>query len=364
MNSSRNSRHALVLGAGVIGLTTAFALGRRGWKVTVLAERIGANITSTVAGALWEWPPGVCGKHNDLARAREWARTSHRVFTELADQQQTGVFVRPVTFYFRHELANHPFQQEKMSHLATVTQKFRHDAALIRENGIGPVAEYRDAYQHLAPMIDTDTYLKWLLDRVREFEGEVIQHTLPAPLDEHAASLLSEYGADAIVNCTGFGSRELAADPAVYPLRGAIIRVRNDGSSTMPRIEQAHCVSHDGISSDPGFIFIVPRGPDKLVIGGFAEPREESLAIGLSDYEPIQEMFRRCVDFLPVLKHAEIDAAEPLRVGLRPARENGTRLEWDGSLPILHNYGHGGSGVTYSWGCAEEAVRMLESGRP
>jgi D-amino-acid oxidase len=28
---------------------------------------------------------------------------------------------------------------------------------------------------------------------------------------------------------------------------------------------------------------------------------------------------------------------------------------------ILHNAGHSGSGVTFSWGCAEEAVALLET---
>jgi D-amino-acid oxidase len=47
------------------------------------------------------------------------------------------------------------------------------------------------------------------------------------------------------------------------------------------------------------------------------------------------------------------------RVGLRPARP-GDRLELDaiGGTAVVHNYGHGGAGVTLSWGCAE-AVRDL-----
>ncbi len=86
----------------------------------------------------------------------------------------------------------------------------------------------------------------------------------------------------------------------------------------MPRITQAHCISHDGSETERGFIFIVPRGQDMLVLGGLAEPNETNLNIGLHNYEPIREMYRRCLDFLPVLEDAEIDAAEPVRVGLRP----------------------------------------------
>ncbi|NEB20988.1 FAD-dependent oxidoreductase, partial [Streptomyces coelicoflavus] len=48
------------------------------------------------------------------------------------------------------------------------------------------------------------------------------------------------------------------------------------------------------------------------------------------------------------------------RVGLRPARD-AVRLE-RGTLPdgrrLVHNYGHGGAGVTVAWGCAQEAARL------
>ena len=57
-----------------------------------------------------------------------------------------------------------------------------------------------------------------------------------------------------------------------------------------------------------------------------------------------------------------IDASEPVRVGLRPFRARGVRLEVEeGETPIVHNYGHGGSGVTFSWGCAAEVVNLVES---
>jgi D-amino-acid oxidase len=54
-------------------------------------------------------------------------------------------------------------------------------------------------------------------------------------------------------------------------------------------------------------------------------------------------------------------AALQVRVGLRPFRADGfvVRAERLGEKWIVHNYGHGGAGITLSWGTAELAVDAL-----
>ena len=47
------------------------------------------------------------------------------------------------------------------------------------------------------------------------------------------------------------------------------------------------------------------------------------------------------------------------KVGLRPVRP-AVRLERDGH--VVHCYGHGGAGVTLSWGCADEVVALVSNG--
>src|SRR5262249_42341992 len=89
------------------------------------------------------------------------------------------------------------------------------------------------------------------------------------------------------------------------------------------------------------------------------EPDEWDLNINLENNEAIQKMYRRCVEFMPILKDAVIDAAEPVRVGLRPFRRQGVRLEIEPASCIVHNFGHGGSGVTLSWGCGLEVVGQV-----
>ena len=66
----------LILGAGVSGLTTALCLAHEGFRITIVADQVSPGITSNVAGALWEWPPAVCGRHHDdvlLAPSKGWS---------------------------------------------------------------------------------------------------------------------------------------------------------------------------------------------------------------------------------------------------------------------------------------------------
>ena len=359
MVEGTRSHRAVVIGAGVSGLTTALCLRREGYDVTVVAEKFAPDVVSVVAGALWEWPPAVCGHHQDersLERSKSWCMTSYETFFELAQRDDTGVFVRPAVFYFRHPVEDDPKDFRKMSELQDRVRGFVHDSALIEANGVSAESGVVDAYSHLAPMVDTDVYMRWLLDQVRESGCDVVCRKVEGSLADCEHQLLAELDADLLVNCSGLGAKDLAGDE-MHPLRGALVRVHNDGHA-MPRITEAHCVSHDPASGSQGMVFILPRGDDMLVLGGLVEADEWDVDIDLENYGPIRDMLRRCEEFLPALRHAELDVHEPVRVGLRPFRRQNVRVEHEAGTRIVHNYGHGGSGVTFSWGCAAEVVAL------
>ncbi len=94
--------------------------------------------------------------------------------------------------------------------------------------------------------------------------------------------------------------------------------------------------------------------PDHVVLGGTLVEDDENL-------EPTpavaDEILRRCAEVEPRLRHAQVRGHQ---VGLRPGRPS-VRLEAEqvGEARCVHNYGHGGSGVTLSWGCAREAAALL-----
>lgn len=362
MNTREKKAHVLVIGAGVSGLTTALCLRQKGFQVTVVADRFAPQIVSVVAGALWEWPPAVCGHHRDqrsLARAKEWSLVSYEQFGVLARQEETGVFLRPVVFSFDHLVADQPADLHKMQEVQKHVHAFRHDPALIQEQGVNTTLGFQDAYTYLAPMIDTDTYLAWLLSEVQRMGVTIQTQRIDGMLREQEEQLKAAFRVDAMINCSGLGAHELAGDDTMHPLRGALVRVHNDGKR-MPQITTAHCVSRTETSEEPGFIFIVPRGKDRLLLGGFSELDAWSTDLDLEHSPLVQEMMQRCVTFLPVLQHAQIDEQEPVRVGLRPFRQANVHLEHEPGTAIIHNYGHAGAGVTFSWGCAREVVTLLE----
>jgi D-amino-acid oxidase len=155
-------------------------------------------------------------------------------------------------------------------------------------------------------------------------------------------------GARSVVDCAGLGARELAGDAALRPIRGQVVRVRNPGLTRF--------ILDDG--NPGGVTYVVPRSKD-CILGGTADEGAWDTA---PDPVVAEGILRRCAELEPRLEGAEVLEH---RVGLRPGRPE-VRLELeempDGSpgVPCVHNYGHGGSGVTLSWGCAEEALRLVE----
>jgi D-amino-acid oxidase len=171
-----------------------------------------------------------------------------------------------------------------------------------------------------------------------------------------APELAEAYRADVIVNCTGLGARELSDDDVV-PVRGGWLLVENDGRR-FPRVATAHCSSLVDSATGGHFLFIVPRGRDRLILGGVAQPDRWSTDLGSEHASIVDSISRRCAEFMPCLANATIAEHREFRVGFRPFRRAGVRVERESNGTLLHNYGHGGSGVTLSWGCARDAARL------
>ncbi|OKH52149.1 amino acid oxidase [Calothrix sp. HK-06] len=363
MSNSKKHPQALVIGAGVNGLTSALCLDKEGFKVTVVAENLAPNITSVVAGALWEYPPAVCGHHRNeksLDRSKEWCITSYNIFAQLASKTETGVRMRPVVFFFKRPIEDNEREYNKMLEFRSKVQGFERNSNLISENHINTNQELKDAYTFIAPMVDTNMYMNWLLQQATNSGIHIIQRKISGSLLNQEQDLKAEFGTDVIINCSALGSIELAEDNTMYPIRGALVQVENDGK-TMAPVLKSYCMSFDSSTSDQDMIYIIPRGDDRLLLGGLVEPDEWNTDINLNNYQPVRDILERCIDFLPILEDANVDKQEPVKVGLRPSRKENIRLEAEPNSSIIHNYGHGGSGVTLSWGCAIEVAALAKT---
>jgi D-amino-acid oxidase len=195
---------------------------------------------------------------------------------------------------------------------------------------------YTDGHAFVAPVIEMPIYLGYLLDRFVGSGGRV---------EHRAVSSLNEAGEGrVVVNCAGLGARELAGDASMEPIRGQIVRVRNPGLERFVLDEE----NPEGIS------YVIPRSGD-CVLGGTAEEGEWDTE---PDPETAAAILRRCTALEPRLARAEVLEH---KVGLRPGRPE-IRLETEDVAhgpPRVHSYGHGGSGVTLSWGCAEETLHLV-----
>jgi D-amino-acid oxidase len=194
--------------------------------------------------------------------------------------------------------------------------------------------DYVECFSFVTPVIEMPLYLGWLRKRYDSLGGSLRQRTIPDFND-----LPDTF--DIVVNCTGLESGVLLDDSEVYPVRGQIIRVRSS-MSEMHLDQQIETLT-----------YIVPRSED-VVLGGVAQQGNWNLDLSDEDHDSI---LKKCSSIIPELRDAEI--IEDL-VALRPGRTV-VRLEKEfiGDHSVVHNYGHGGSGVTLSWGCADEVVELV-----
>lgn len=298
----------VVVGAGVTGLTCAVRLAEQGHRVDVLARDLPLETTSVVAAALW-YPY----KALPQDRVTAWSKVSYAVFDELA-RQDTGVRMLPGTEVLPRRTAD-PWWADAVPDLSRTHAP----------------QGYADAWSFTAPVIDMPVYLRWLQARLAELGGTVTRTSLPA------LPAASDLGEEVVVNCSGLGSRLLAADREVRPARGQVVLVGG--------------VSLDRWWLDAGGpTYVVPR-TDHVVVGGTDGADDWSRT---PSPETATEILHRATRLVPELAAATVVGH---RVGLRPVRP-AVRLEREGR--VIHCYGQGGAGVTLSWGCAEEVRELVD----
>ena len=313
-------RNALVIGAGVVGLSAAVRLRERGWSVRVCAAAPPDRTTSAISAALW-YPYRV----GPADRVPGWGERTYAAFALLAGDPATGVRMVPGIEVLAPGADPHVFPD-----FAPFVPDFR----LATADELPPG---RVGWALTLPIADTSVYLRWLAARFVDLGGEVEMRRFDS-LDEALREV------PLVVNCAGLGARELADDPAMRPVRGQVVRVENPG------LRRFWLDDHN----PAGLTYIIPRTTD-VILGGTDEEGAEDTT---PDPAIADAILRRCIAAEPMLASAKVLEH---RVGLRPWRPE-VRLEVEDRATgrIIHDYGHGGAGVTLSWGCADAVADLAD----
>lgn len=313
-----------VVGAGVIGLTTALTLEERGHRVRVVAAARGADTTSAVAGAVWfPYRVGPRDKVPDWAlRTRRWLETISTAAPEAGIDILTGYEIIGDDGTVRPWWCAAPTMEG--DGLATDAIDVSYEPA--------PVESAPHGWKFTAPRAQPSLFLPYL------------ESSLQQPIEQRVVIDLAAERGDIVVNCTGLGARELVGDDLVYPLLGQLVIAERG------EVDPTVTVTDD---RDPERIFYVIPRRDELVLGGCSLPYPPGDAPRVDPDTTAR-----------ILAHARrlgirIGAVRTERVGLRPYR-SAVRLERDAIDPrIVHNYGHGGAGFTLCRGCAEDVAALL-----
>jgi D-amino-acid oxidase len=195
-----------VVGAGVVGLSSALQLLRAGFDVTIIADTWTPHTTSDGAGALWE-------RHDSDDRHIAWARATYEHYCALL---KAGLAISAGVGFIEGEQYSHDKQdfrfQTDVLHFRRVT-----DAELAATR-IRTKHPYVDGCVWTSVIVDSPTYLMWLLQSI-VCAGGKLQNRRVGSLGELAGAF------GLVVNCAGLRARELAADPGCIGVRGQVIRV-------------------------------------------------------------------------------------------------------------------------------------------
>ncbi|KAI9476633.1 hypothetical protein BDB00DRAFT_859906 [Zychaea mexicana] len=334
----------VILGAGVIGLTTAIVLRKNGFDdITIVGKYLPGDDLTHEFTSPWAGASIVSFAFEnkllqdiDLISFQEFER-------QVKEAPEAGVMHCPGVHYSEIE---DPAAEAWAHKLYTNTTSIPKD-----QLPKGVVFGYKfQSFTMSAPR-----YLSWLVANVQKLGIAIERGTFEA-----LSQVADHYdGADIVINCTGLGSLFLTdvQDKTVNAIRGQTVLVNAPHIKTQMYREGPDV-----------YTYIIPRPDGNVIVGGTLDYVNKST---VADPAITRDILKRVYELNPELTHGKgPDAFNVVsqNVGFRPGRKDSVRIEKQvrdnhgKKLTVVHNYGHGAHGYQSCWGSAVKVLELLNDG--
>lgn len=316
----------------MVGLTTGLELQRqfRNASVTILADRFEQDTCSDVAAGLFRPGTSFSGPTEEITR--KWISDAYHYWDEIRKTREAAeAGVTQLSGYIFSSIDEAIVRNHYIEKIVPVYR-----ASSEQELKLCP-GEWKYGSFFTTVLAECRLFQPWATKKFLQNGGRIVSQKV----EGFRELVASKY--DLVVNCTGLGAKKLCGDYKLVPIRGQVIKVK------APWVKTAFYADYD--------TYIIP-GFQGVTLGGCRNFDSYNTLPCKHDSRAIRE---RCEDLLLSLKGAPVIREA---VGLRPHRDP-VRVETElldittGKLKVVHNYGHGGYGVTTAPGTAIYATQLV-----
>lgn len=360
----------IIIGAGVSGITTALVLQILGFSTKIYAERLPADLNKQGSPTFASlYPSASVIPHSVYSDHLETLfEDSQSIFYKLKKQSFPGLSVHKHFEIFEFEKTQ-PKYLQWMKNLEWIDKDKK-------EFPRRPIMDKAYGWSFDCIFADWPIYFPALMQIYRENGGEVITKKVKS---KDIASL----PASTIINCSGMGSSSLFDDQKEQLLmRGHLFHkqpaplIKNGDNKVISYNYTPEASVYADSGGQPCDVYCYPR-QDGWILGGSrqagtvtkdgrwkGDKRDSLHEMDETSFPPqIIDLNRQIIEYSFKLPFGDIEDLSPV-IGYRYIRSknNGLRLDSETlyGKEIYHNYGHGGAGVTLSWGCAMKIAEQID----
>ncbi len=214
--ATTQERHIAVIGCGVIGLTTALTLQRRGYAVTIYTKEMAPDITSSKATGTWSPAHRLIDQGKETPTFYEQFKRAHNYsFRQYQNMLGLGDYVvwtdsydirqeKPLNLQEHWEERDSRFDFMKVMPAPVILKKKEHP---FRAPAV---------IKHTTLVFNIPSLLKMYTDDFLRFGGKIkIQ-------EFKSLENMDALPQRCIVNCTGIGAKALTQDECLLPIAGQL----------------------------------------------------------------------------------------------------------------------------------------------